>query len=43
MADSYIQGLIAERIGGDKFGKDTVLYKFEKIKRAKRAAMCGNY
>ena len=41
MADSYIQGLIAERIGGDKFGKDTVLYKFEKIKRAKRAAMAA--
>lgn len=39
MADSYIQQLIAERIGGNKFGKDTVLYKFEKIKRAKRAAM----
>ena len=39
MADSYIQELIAERIGGNKFGKDTVLYKFEKIKRAKRAAV----
>lgn len=39
MADSYIQELIAERIGGNKFGKDTVLYKFEKIKRARRAAM----
>lgn len=39
MADSYIQNLIAERIGGAKFGKGTVLYKFEKIKRAKRAAM----
>ena len=38
MADSYIQELIAERIGGNKFGKDTVLYKFEKIKRARRAA-----
>lgn len=39
MGDSYIQELIAERIGGNKFGKDTVIYKFEKIKRAKRAAM----
>ena len=38
MADSYIQKLISERIGGKKFGKDTVLYKFEKIKRARRAA-----
>ncbi len=36
--ESYIQKLIANRIGGEKFGKDTVLYKFEKIKRAKRAA-----
>ncbi|MBN2221484.1 MAG: LL-diaminopimelate aminotransferase [Vallitaleaceae bacterium] len=39
MAESYIQELIAERIGGNKFGKSTVLYKFEKIKRAKAAAM----
>ena len=39
MAESYIQNLIAERIGGNKFGKDTVLYKFEKIKRARRAAV----
>ncbi len=38
MADIYIQKLIADRIGGNKFGKDTVLYKFEKIKRARRAA-----
>jgi len=38
MADSYIQELIADRIGGNKFGKGTVLYKFEKIKRAKAAA-----
>lgn len=36
--ESYIQGLFAERIGGKSFGKDTVLYKFEKIKRAKAAA-----
>ncbi len=39
MAESYIQQLIAERMGGDQFGKSTVIYKFEKIKRAKRAAM----
>ena len=36
--ESYIQGLFADRIGGKSFGKDTVLYKFEKIKRAKAAA-----
>ncbi|MFO7819960.1 MAG: LL-diaminopimelate aminotransferase [Halanaerobacter sp.] len=36
--ESYIQNLFAERIGGQQFGKDTTLYKFEKIKRAKRKA-----
>lgn len=36
--ESYIQNLIAERIGGNMFGKDTRIYKFEKIKRAKAAA-----
>ena len=41
MSESYIQKLIAERIGGSKFGKDTVLYKFEKIKRARRAAVAA--
>jgi LL-diaminopimelate aminotransferase len=39
MSDSYIQNLFAERIGGSRYGKDTAIYKFEKIKRAKRAAM----
>ncbi len=38
MADSYLQALFAERIGGKSFGKDTTIYKFEKIKRAKAAA-----
>ncbi|NDO45785.1 LL-diaminopimelate aminotransferase [Clostridium sp. MD294] len=38
MKESYIQNLIAERLGGKKFGKDTVIYKFEKIKRARRLA-----
>ena len=33
--ESYIQNLFAERIGGKNFGKDDVIYKFEKIKRAK--------
>ncbi len=40
--ESYIQELFAERIGGNQFGKDTNIYKFEKIKRAKRAAMEAN-
>lgn len=39
MAESYIQNMIADRIGGNQFGKSTVIYKFEKIKRAKNAAM----
>ncbi|MDD4539217.1 MAG: aminotransferase class I/II-fold pyridoxal phosphate-dependent enzyme, partial [Lentisphaeria bacterium] len=38
MADSYLQEMFAERIGGKQFGKDTTIYKFEKIKRAKAAA-----
>lgn len=38
MSDSYIQNLFAERIGGTNYGKSTAIYKFEKIKRAKRAA-----
>ncbi len=37
--DDYIQSLFAERIGGASYGKDTAIYKFEKIKRAKRAAL----
>ena len=28
--------LYAERIGGEKFGTDTTVYKFEKIKRARK-------
>lgn len=42
MKESFIQQKFAERIGGSQFGKDTVLYKFEKIKRAKRAAVKNN-
>jgi LL-diaminopimelate aminotransferase len=34
-----IQSLIAQRLGGDRFGKEERVYKFERIKRAKRAAM----
>ncbi|HEX3077143.1 MAG TPA: aminotransferase class I/II-fold pyridoxal phosphate-dependent enzyme [Lachnospiraceae bacterium] len=37
--ESYIQHAFSDRIGGDQFGKETVIYKFEKIKRAKREAM----
>src|SRR5271170_8229326 len=40
--DSYIQNLFANRIGGKLYGKDTEIYKFEKIKRAKRAALAAN-
>ena len=40
--ESYIQSLFAQRMGGDQFGKDTTIYKFEKIKRAKRAALQAN-
>lgn len=34
----YIQNMFAERIGGKSFGKTDVIYKFEKIKRAKKDA-----
>jgi len=39
MSDPYFQQLFAERIGGAQYGKDTAIYKFEKIKRAKRKAL----
>ena len=42
MTDSYLQSNFAERIGGAMFGKDTTIYKFEKIKRAKKAALAAN-
>jgi LL-diaminopimelate aminotransferase len=42
MSDPYIQELFAERIGGNQYGKSTAIYKFEKIKRAKRAAKAAN-
>ncbi|WP_334071880.1 MULTISPECIES: LL-diaminopimelate aminotransferase [Paenibacillus] len=35
---TYIQQQFANRIGGANYGKDTAIYKFEKIKRAKAAA-----
>jgi LL-diaminopimelate aminotransferase len=39
MSDPYFQQLFAERIGGAGYGKGTEIYKFEKIKRAKRKAL----
>jgi LL-diaminopimelate aminotransferase len=38
-ADPWFQTLFADRIGGAGYGKGTEIYKFEKIKRAKRAAL----
>jgi LL-diaminopimelate aminotransferase len=40
--ETYIQSLFAERIGGAMFGKEQKIYKFEKIKRAKRAALSAH-
>jgi LL-diaminopimelate aminotransferase len=42
MTESYVQELFAERIGGREYGKSTAIYKFEKIKRAKRAAVAAH-
>ncbi len=39
MTDPYFQTLFADRIGGPSYGKGTEIYKFEKIKRAKRKAL----
>ena len=39
MSDPYFQSLFAERIGGTQYGKSNEIYKFEKIKRAKRQAI----
>ena len=39
MNDPYFQQLFADRIGGTNYGKGTDIYKFEKIKRAKRKAL----
>jgi LL-diaminopimelate aminotransferase len=41
-ADPWFQSLFADRIGGPNYGKDTKIYKFEKIKRAKRAALAAH-
>ncbi len=39
MSDPYFQALFADRIGGAGYGKGSEIYKFEKIKRAKRKAL----
>jgi LL-diaminopimelate aminotransferase len=38
MMSNFFDDKIAERLGGRNFGKSTVIYKFELIKRAKAAA-----
>ncbi len=38
-SDPYFQALFADRIGGAQYGKANEIYKFEKIKRAKRKAL----
>ncbi|MFZ5831043.1 MAG: LL-diaminopimelate aminotransferase [Planctomycetota bacterium] len=42
MSDPYFQSLFAQRIGGAQYGKGTEIYKFEKIKRAKRKALADH-
>src|SRR5437763_596710 len=37
--DPWFQTMFADRIGGANYGKGTEIYKFEKIKRAKRAVL----
>ncbi|MFK7734766.1 MAG: LL-diaminopimelate aminotransferase [Pirellulaceae bacterium] len=37
--EPYFQQLFSDRIGGANYGKGTAIYKFEKIKRAKRQAL----
>ncbi len=42
MSDPYFQQIFADRIGGPNYGKGTDIYKFEKIKRAKRKAQADH-
>jgi LL-diaminopimelate aminotransferase len=42
MSDPYFQTLFSQRIGGSAYGKGTEIYKFEKIKRAKRKALADH-
>src|SRR5919199_3236222 len=41
-ADPWFQTLFADRLGGANYGKGTEIYKFEKIKRAKRKALADH-
>jgi len=41
-SDPWFQTRFAERIGGANYGKGTEIYKFEKIKRAKRAVLAAH-
>jgi LL-diaminopimelate aminotransferase len=40
--DPWFQSLFADRLGGASYGKGTEIYKFEKIKRAKRKALADH-
>ena len=40
--DPWFQSLFADRLGGVNYGKSNKIYKFEKIKRAKRAALAAH-
>jgi LL-diaminopimelate aminotransferase len=40
--DPWFQSLFADRMGGVQYGKSNAIYKFEKIKRAKRAALAAH-
>jgi LL-diaminopimelate aminotransferase len=40
--DPWFQPLFADRIGGVNYGKSDTIYKFEKIKRAKRAVLAAH-
>ena len=40
--DPWFQSLFADRIGGASYGKGSEIYKFEKIKRAKRAVVAAH-
>lgn len=42
MSTPYFQELFAERIGGANYGTGNEIYKFEKIKRAKRKALADS-
>ena len=39
--ENFLQQNFAARIGGSSFGKDTKIYKFEKIKRSRKRPRTG--